>query len=83
MNTNYCEHHLFMVGIIVIYVESVRSNGLPSVVGPQRYLEMENSIVIEVRLVMVMVVQIGVPGGGEDISEGSNSPQEAGGLSSH
>ena len=38
---------------------------------------------IEVGLVVVVVVvQIGVPGGGEDIGEGSNSPQEAGGLSS-
>ena len=42
---------------------------------------MENSIVIEVGLVMVVVIEIGVPGGGEDIGEGSNSSQESGGLS--
>ena len=57
--SNYCKPHLFLVevqSVSCFITATVRTNDLPSMVGPQWYLDMENSLVIVMRLVVVVVV---------------------------
>ena len=50
---------------------------LPSVQGPQRYLDVQDRFVVVGEIVMVVIsVRIGVSPGVEDVAEGSNSSEE-------